>query len=310
MVEVTLSVPNTKNGDHPEAMLKVFLTIIEKTPSGGATLDDLKDAYEDMKGARPCDRTIRRIIERINTALDPLACRSARDPEDVDGGEDDIEAQPWPIEVSRQSGVRRYIFTRGSVSIAPRLAPDLAFLMALSLYPQQRSVLPEQFKLMMTFVFENILRRLAEFASLRTEMERYVHISGYGPAGPRLRVRLVQDVLHALRARKRVRLRYLRAYDGSKVDRDVEPYGLLCRHNVWYLVGRCLASRERRVYRLDHIERMTVLEDKTYEIPRDFSLRDAYRSSWEYGRGARRMNGLSPRRSACGPRRASPIGSE
>ena len=37
--------PFPKTGDHPEAMVKTLVTIIEKTPDGSATLDDLKSAY-------------------------------------------------------------------------------------------------------------------------------------------------------------------------------------------------------------------------------------------------------------------------
>jgi hypothetical protein len=64
--------PFPKTGDHPEAMVKTLVTIIEKTPDGGAALDDLKSAYMDVKDQQPCNKTISRIVRRINLLFDPL----------------------------------------------------------------------------------------------------------------------------------------------------------------------------------------------------------------------------------------------
>jgi hypothetical protein len=41
--------PFPKTGDHPEAMVNILITVIEKTPDGGATMDDLKQAYMTVK---------------------------------------------------------------------------------------------------------------------------------------------------------------------------------------------------------------------------------------------------------------------
>ena len=53
-----------KTGNTPEAMIKILITIIDKTPSGGAALEDLKEAYSEAKGDFPTDRTIYRLIRR------------------------------------------------------------------------------------------------------------------------------------------------------------------------------------------------------------------------------------------------------
>ncbi|MCR4418721.1 MAG: WYL domain-containing protein [Clostridia bacterium] len=111
-------------------------------------------------------------------------------------------------------------------------------------------------------------------------MDRYVYVSGYGPASPHRNARLVEGILQAIRLAKRVRFSYRRASDGQVTEREVEPYGLLCRHGVWYLAGRCLAAGERRVFRLDHMERLDLVENSTYAIPEGFSLRDAYAHAW------------------------------
>lgn len=264
-----MTYPRTR--DHPEAMIKILLTVIEKTLAGGATLEDLKKAYREVKDTEPSERTIRRIIQRINLLFDPLT---------YDDGDSDKEIyrEPRAIESIKRGGRCVYVFTREITM--PRLDPGMAFLLAMSLYPQQRHLLPDQFEVMMKLVFESVLQRMAEWRRLRQEMERYVYISGYGPANPQKNARLVERILQAIRLAKRVRFSYRRAYDGQVTEREVEPYGLLCRQGVWYMVGRCLASGERRVFRLDHIERLELVENSTYTIPDGFSLREAYAHAW------------------------------
>jgi hypothetical protein len=51
-----------RTGTQPETLVKILMTVIEKTPAGGATLDDLKDAYTEINDRRPSARTIYRII--------------------------------------------------------------------------------------------------------------------------------------------------------------------------------------------------------------------------------------------------------
>lgn len=263
-----MSHPRTR--DYPEAVIKVLLTVIEKTPTGGATMEELKEAYREVKDREPSDKTIRRIIRRINLLFDPLAY----DEENEEG----LPCAPRAIEARREGERCTYVFTRDLA--APRLDPSTALLVALSLYPQQRQLLQDEFEVLMKLVFESVFRRLSEWQCLRKEMERYVYVSGYGPANPKENLRLVEKILQAIHLAKRVRFSYRRSYDGEVTLRQVEPYGLLCRHGVWYLVGRCLAAGERRLFRLDHIERLDLVENSTYTIPRDFSLREAYARAW------------------------------
>lgn len=158
--------PYARNREHPEAMLKVLLTVIEKTPSGGATLDDLKEAYREVKDREPADKTIHRLIRRINLLFDPLA---------YDREEEAPEERA--IAVRNRGGRAVYVFTR-DLHAGPRLDPGLALLTALSLYPQQRHLLPDQFEVIMKLVLEGILQKMAGWYLVRREIEKYVYVSG------------------------------------------------------------------------------------------------------------------------------------
>ena len=77
-----------------------------------------------------------------------------------------------------------------------------------------------------------------------------------------------------------MRLSYLRTYDGAVTERVVEPHGLLCRLNNWYLTGRCTQRRQRRVFLLLNIKELEVIENSFYRMPPGFSLKEAYQDVW------------------------------
>lgn len=57
---------------YPQALLAVYITLRSESESnGGASMRNLKAAYESIVGRIPCDRTIQRILERIDDTLSP-----------------------------------------------------------------------------------------------------------------------------------------------------------------------------------------------------------------------------------------------
>jgi proteasome accessory factor B len=182
--------------------------------------------------------------------------------------------------VRKKNGRVTYIFTENLEKGKCTLDPGPAFLMALCLYPQQRNMLPGQFEIMMKIIFEDLLRKAVDWYRLQKEIEKYVYVSGYVLARPAENLRHIENIFSALRRKKRVKMTYCRAYDGEVTRREVEPYGLLCRHNVWYLVGRCFEKNEQRVFRLDHIKRLEIVENSVASVPSDFSLKEAYGQAW------------------------------
>lgn len=155
--------PYPRTGDHPEAVVKVLLKIIEKTPAGGATLEELKEAYREVKDREPSERTIKRIIRRINLLFDPLAYEKGGEEEEGPGASRVVEAQ-------KSGGRTRYIFTVDLKSPAPD--PNLALLLTLCLYPQKHQLLPDQFEVLVRHLFEGVLKRFVEWQEMKQEMEQ------------------------------------------------------------------------------------------------------------------------------------------
>lgn len=83
------------------------------------------------------------------------------------------------------------------------------------------------------------------------------------PGGEQLAV-LSQGV----RARRRVWLRYLDERQ-SATERHVNPYGVVQRGGRWYVTGYCHLRQALRVFRLDRVAEVSLLE-ATFEPPEDF----------------------------------------
>ena len=259
---------------HPEAMLRVLLKIVEKTPKGGATKLDLLTACASSGGDTYSDKALQRLIRRINEFYDPGS--TARDKEKAESN----PKKKLAVETVGKMDARRYIFTRELVP-SQRVDPSQAILLALSLYPQQRHMVAEQFQKIMKMVFEQALATAQECYHLQDDVEKYVHVSGYSQDKQKQNNNWISQILQAIRRRKRVRMDYTRASDGETVKgREVETYGLLCRHGVWYLVGYCHEARDRRIFRVDLIERLSIVENSSYTIPAGFSLKETNGSAW------------------------------
>jgi len=95
---------------------------------------------------------------------------------------------------------------------------------------------------------------------------------GIGPEG---HVAVLQS---ALSAGKRVHLEYRSASRGELSERDLDPWGLVASMGRWYIVGLDHLSGDERMFRIDRIKDVTLLEDHA-PVPDDFNP-DRYRGAF------------------------------
>jgi proteasome accessory factor C len=69
-------------------------------------------------------------------------------------------------------------------------------------------------------------------------------------------------VREALQQRRKLRVVYQRVNASEPTSRIVRPYRLILAGPVWYLLGFCEKSMAIRVFRVDRMEKATVLPDK------------------------------------------------
>jgi predicted DNA-binding transcriptional regulator YafY len=81
------------------------------------------------------------------------------------------------------------------------------------------------------------------------------------------------EVLSALRDRQAARIHYCDPRTGARSRRDIEPLGLVCLGEAWWIIAYCRLRRDARAFRLDRIDRWRSLRSRFEPRPR-FSLRD------------------------------------
>jgi predicted DNA-binding transcriptional regulator YafY len=69
---------------------------------------------------------------------------------------------------------------------------------------------------------------------------------------------------------QRVWLRY-RSRAAAETEREVDPYGVVCREGVWYVIGYCHLRQEPRVFRVDRILAVD-LREATFQRPARFNV--------------------------------------
>ncbi len=82
---------------------------------------------------------------------------------------------------------------------------------------------------------------------------------------------LLQDLRQAVRDHRKVRILYHSLNQPEPAERLIDPYALLHRWGWWYVVGYCHLRQDERSFRLDRIQKWTVLNE-TFEIPTTFDI--------------------------------------
>jgi predicted DNA-binding transcriptional regulator YafY len=271
-----------RTGKSPEVLVKMMITVIEKTPHGGATMEELKEAYCDVKDTQPDDRTIYRNIRRINELFNPHAYTS--DSQKTKPGNKTARskaANPKALTISSKNdgaGVTRYLYT--GRKLVSKYDSNQVLLIILGLYSQQRSIQKDHFEKVMSTIMADVIHRQKDGESFFTEIEEHVHVSGQGTIDSKKLLRKIAEIIRAIDECKVVKIDYVRTYDGERRTREVEPYGLVCRHGNWYLYGLCREHQKNRIYLLGQIQWLKVVENSSFKRPAAFKMKEVFGSAW------------------------------
>jgi len=93
----------------------------------------------------------------------------------------------------------------------------------------------------------------------------------------------VRAVFHKLQdaaaTRHKVRMRYDSYYENREINVVLHPYVVALIHRSWYVVGYCEAHKQVRMFNLDRVLSVAVLEDD-FPAPSKFSLDSHLRNAW------------------------------
>lgn len=126
-------------------------------------------------------------------------------------------------------------------------------------------------------------------ARIREELqglEDHLHIQLAAAQSPHGIDDVYDEVRVALLEKKALRLTYESTTPGSAKDEpfDFEPYALFFSQRAWYVIGHHSRHREIRCLKLNRFTSRK-LTDKSYNIPKDFSLRKHLGKAWRMIRG-------------------------
>ncbi len=74
-------------------------------------------------------------------------------------------------------------------------------------------------------------------------------------------------------SRTRLWIEYLGGGRGSATERAIDVYGLVYHTGFWYAVAHCHLRQDLRIFRLDRVRQIRVL-DEPFTVPRDFDALD------------------------------------
>lgn len=245
-----------KDGPKPaERLLYLYCSLHNAIPYGGLTFDALKkiyiELYKDNGEDIPSTVALRRMIYR-----------------------DLAEFEKLHIGIDRpESGSKRYGLQD---KYLPKLTPESAAAVYASMLLYRDTLMDEATLGAKEEIEKAFFKRFPERSKLLKER---IYVLGDTLANPHEFGNMIGKLIRAVGESYRIKIGYMNN-DGEASDRLLEPLGLVCKRNVWYLLARKAGSIENRTYRVDQIVNLTVRDSEKFVYPDDFSLAEQIGASW------------------------------
>ncbi len=104
--------------------------------------------------------------------------------------------------------------------------------------------------------------------------------TGLHRADPNALYPILEELRHATRERLRVSVAYQNAANNEATKRKIDPYALVFRAGLWYLVGYCHLRAAPRTFRVDRIQRLTVTS-QSFQVPEDFDIHEYLKNEFK-----------------------------
>jgi predicted DNA-binding transcriptional regulator YafY len=82
---------------------------------------------------------------------------------------------------------------------------------------------------------------------------------------------VLEDLRRATRERFQILAVYQSATSAQATKRKINPYALVFRAGLWYLIGYCYLRAAPRTFRVDRIQKLTVLS-QPFQMPEEFDI--------------------------------------
>lgn len=95
--------------------------------------------------------------------------------------------------------------------------------------------------------------------------------TGLHRSDPSALLPMLEELRRATRENWRISVSYTSASETEATKRQIDPYALVFQSGWWYLVGYCHLRRAPRTFRVDRIQKLTVLS-QSFEMPGNFDI--------------------------------------
>lgn len=240
-----------------ERLIYLYNHLHNALPDGGLTMKQLKYYYEDLFVRSESEITsqsaLERMIYRDLRALDEMG-----------------------IVIERSTGGNLPPKYRLRMAYLPKLVPENATAVYIGLMLFKGTVLNEpvnQAQQQLRKAFFN--RPVSEIERLSQRFhiinDTLAHPENFGDKFGKLTQAVIESC--------RLRIEYTKI-SGETSTRVIEPLGMICKRNVWYLVAREPQNGEYRTFRVDQISDVCIRTGDKFKYPEDFSLHEYYGESW------------------------------
>ena len=230
-------------------ILKLMDILTKKTPSGGVTLEELVNA---------CNVTPRQIYRDIAAIEELLGVQVIR-----------------PQKGKHSSGCYK-LDQYFNINIGPETAAALF----LSVLRQKGTPLAGKINDIKDTLIAALFKN--RFTSSKKDLEnlhKRIFIIEEELLNTNKAGEIINKLIQAIIENKVISITYYKPSKKEESTRDISPYGLVCKHNTWYLVGFCHKNIAIRTFRLDLIHSVFILSKK-FAYPENFCFESYFGDSW------------------------------
>ncbi|MCL4441209.1 MAG: WYL domain-containing protein [Firmicutes bacterium] len=232
-------------------MNKILGILNKKSPYGGVTISELKEK---------CGVSERQIYRDLDYLENEMRVGLVRPEKNI----------------SKKEGLFRL-----DAGYLPCISPEKATIIFLSLLQQKGSALTGSLNEIKDALVSTLFKYKYSPESLQPDkLQDRIHIVEEELTDPAEVGDHFARLIEAIKDSHRIKIWYFVSHSGEETERVVEPYGLICKRQNWYLLGRCLERNDIRVFRVDQVRSVFPYTSEKFEYPRDFSLKDYMANSW------------------------------
>lgn len=163
----------------------------------------------------------------------------------------------------------------------PAISPEKAMFIFLSLLQQKETALTLGTQEIKEALIGTLTRnRYTPQAIALKELESRVYIVDEALVETEKVSKTFLEILNALNHSYVIYIEYFLSYNQEMSKRLVEPYGLVCKHHNWYLIGKCLEKNVLRTFRIDQIEHISPRQQQRFLYPAGFQLEEYVKDRW------------------------------